>query len=244
MPYALAWRLLCSKGMGAQVLSASCRAAVSRAHAHRPLGERDAHGLVREKRGELSSLDAACCACTPRASHEAAPIPSGAYFGTRSHGMPSVMDAPELMEYVETHAFTIETRERPQPRRAHPAFGRTLAQKLTPYLPPTLCQQYAPVCRACRPFETPWTGWHASLPSSLPLPWPFSESAPRIAPFQGHRRRSPVLREGICPFAHCLVMCRWLKFVSQERRTRLCGAPLFTRLARKRRGDAQPPSQC
>jgi len=118
MPYALAWRLLCSKGMGAQVLSASCRAAVSRAHAHRPLGERDAHGLVREKRGELSSLDAACCACTPRASHEAAPIPSGAYFGTRSHGMPSVMDAPELMEYVETHAFTIETRERPQPPAA------------------------------------------------------------------------------------------------------------------------------
>jgi hypothetical protein len=69
--------------------------------------------------------------------------------------MPSVMDAPELLEYVETHTFTIETRERPQPRRAHPAFGRTLAQKLTPYLPPTLCQQYAPVCRACRPFETP-----------------------------------------------------------------------------------------
>ena len=69
--------------------------------------------------------------------------------------MPSVMDVPELMEYVETHDFTIETRERPQPRRARLAFWRTLTQKLTQYLTPTLCQQYAPVCSASRPFETP-----------------------------------------------------------------------------------------
>ena len=69
--------------------------------------------------------------------------------------MPSVMDAPELMEYVATHDLTRETRERPQPRRARPAFWRTLAQQLTPYLPPTRCQPYAPVCRASRPFETP-----------------------------------------------------------------------------------------
>jgi hypothetical protein len=69
--------------------------------------------------------------------------------------MPSVMDAPELIAYVETHDFTIETHERPQPRRARPECWRTLAQKLTQYLTPPLRQQYAPVCSASRPFETP-----------------------------------------------------------------------------------------
>ena len=69
--------------------------------------------------------------------------------------MPSVMDAPELMEYVETHDFTIETRERPQPRRARPGFWRTLAQKITQDLTPTLRQRYTPVCSVSRPFEPP-----------------------------------------------------------------------------------------
>ena len=45
--------------------------------------------------------------------------------------MPSVMDAPELMEYVETHALTLETLERPQRRRACPGCWRTLAPQIT-----------------------------------------------------------------------------------------------------------------
>jgi hypothetical protein len=47
--------------------------------------------------------------------------------------MPSVMDAPELMEYVETHELTLNelTIEPPQPRRTHPGFWRTLMQYVT-----------------------------------------------------------------------------------------------------------------
>jgi hypothetical protein len=69
--------------------------------------------------------------------------------------MPSVMDAPELMEYVETHALTLETLGRPQPRRARPGFWRTLAQKITQDLTPTLRQRYTPVGSVSRPFEPP-----------------------------------------------------------------------------------------
>ena len=69
--------------------------------------------------------------------------------------MPSVMDAPELIEYVETHDLTIETRERPQQRRVRPGFWRTLAQKITQDLTPPLRQRYASMCSASRPFETP-----------------------------------------------------------------------------------------
>ena len=69
--------------------------------------------------------------------------------------MPSVMDAPELMEYGETHDLIIETLERPQPRRARPGFWRTLAPKIIRYLTPTLRQRDASVCSASRPFETP-----------------------------------------------------------------------------------------
>jgi hypothetical protein len=69
--------------------------------------------------------------------------------------MPSVMDTPELIEYVETHDLLIETLERPQPRRARPGFWRTLAHQITRDLTPTLRQRYAPVGSASRPFETP-----------------------------------------------------------------------------------------
>ena len=69
--------------------------------------------------------------------------------------MPSVMDAPERVKYVETHDLTIETIEQPQPRRAHPGFWRTLAHKLTTHLRPTPRQRHAPSCRVPRPFETP-----------------------------------------------------------------------------------------
>ena len=63
--------------------------------------------------------------------------------------MPSVMDASELSEYVETHDLTIETSERPQRRRARPGFWRTLAHTLTTHLLP------APACSRRRPVETP-----------------------------------------------------------------------------------------
>jgi hypothetical protein len=69
--------------------------------------------------------------------------------------MPSVMDAPELVEYVETHNFTIETSERPQPRRTRPGYWRTLAHKLAMYLAPTPRERYTPACQGGRPFETP-----------------------------------------------------------------------------------------
>ena len=63
--------------------------------------------------------------------------------------MPSVIDAPELSEYVATHDLTIETLERLQIRRARPGFWRTLAHTLTRHLPP------APACSTRRPVETP-----------------------------------------------------------------------------------------
>ena len=69
--------------------------------------------------------------------------------------MPSVMDAPELSEYVETHDLTIETLERPQPRRTHPGFWCTLAQKIAGYFTPTARKQHRASCHAPRPFETP-----------------------------------------------------------------------------------------
>ena len=68
--------------------------------------------------------------------------------------MPSVMDAPKLIAYGETHDLTRETRERPHRRRARPGFWRTLARKITRYLPFLLRQRYASVCYASRPFET------------------------------------------------------------------------------------------
>jgi hypothetical protein len=47
--------------------------------------------------------------------------------------MPSVMDAPELIEYVETHELTTYELaiEPPQPRGARPGFWRTLRQYVT-----------------------------------------------------------------------------------------------------------------
>ena len=69
--------------------------------------------------------------------------------------MPSVMDAPELVEYVETHDLTIEMRERPQPHQARPRFWRTLAQTIAGYFTPAPRKQHASSCRVRQPFETP-----------------------------------------------------------------------------------------
>ena len=69
--------------------------------------------------------------------------------------MPSVMETSELVEYVETHDLKIETIEQPQPRRAHPGFWRTLAQKITHFLPLTSRKQHVSSYHVHRPFETP-----------------------------------------------------------------------------------------
>jgi hypothetical protein len=69
--------------------------------------------------------------------------------------MPSVMDAPELMEYVETHDLTIETRERPPARRVRPRFWRTLAHGIRTYLTSLRRARHAPLCPVSRPFEAP-----------------------------------------------------------------------------------------
>jgi hypothetical protein len=71
--------------------------------------------------------------------------------------MPSVMEAPELVEDVETHELTTHglTIERPQPRQARPGFWRTLAHTITTHLRPTPRKRHAPSCSVPRPFETP-----------------------------------------------------------------------------------------
>ena len=77
--------------------------------------------------------------------------------------MPSVLDAPELIEHIEIHELTIE---RPQPRRAHRGFWRTLAHGITKHLTRTPRVSQASSCSVHHPFETPMdrlTREHPSL---------------------------------------------------------------------------------
>jgi hypothetical protein len=72
--------------------------------------------------------------------------------------MPSVLDDPELVEYVETHDFAIEEtleRELLKPRRARPGFWRTLAHTITTHLTPRPFERSTPEGNAYRSFETP-----------------------------------------------------------------------------------------
>jgi hypothetical protein len=82
--------------------------------------------------------------------------------------MPSVMDAPELKEYVETHNLTIETSERPPAHRVRPGFSRTLAQRILTSLTPTRRERHAPVCPVRRPFEAPMDRLVREHPSLAP----------------------------------------------------------------------------
>src|SRR5262245_45234566 len=121
--------------------------------------------------------------------------------------MPSVMDAPELVEYVETHDFAIEEtleREPPQPYRARPGFWRTLAQKITTHLTPGPWHRHPPEGSAYRSFEPPWTGWHGRTHASLPMPLLSSAHAAPSAHLHEYRRLCPGLLEGLCPMMHCL----------------------------------------
>jgi hypothetical protein len=81
--------------------------------------------------------------------------------------MPSVMDAPELSEYVETHDLTIE-RELPQPRRAHPGFWRTRS--------PRTCPLHLRAARAGQS-RHPWTGSYGSPRPSRSMPLRSSDGA-------------------------------------------------------------------
>ena len=69
--------------------------------------------------------------------------------------MPSVMDAPKIVEYVATHDLTIETLERPQPRRSRPGFWRALAHWMATHLIPKRRERHVPLCSVHQPFETP-----------------------------------------------------------------------------------------
>ena len=71
--------------------------------------------------------------------------------------MPSVLDVPERIEYVETHELTTHelTIEQPQPHRAHAGFWRTLGHRMTQLQSRTPRVRQAPSCSAHRPFEAP-----------------------------------------------------------------------------------------
>ena len=71
--------------------------------------------------------------------------------------MPSVLDAPERMEYVETHELTTHdlTIEQPRTRRSRPGFWRTLAHRMTRLLTHTPRVRQVPSCRSNRPCEDP-----------------------------------------------------------------------------------------
>ena len=59
--------------------------------------------------------------------------------------MPSVLDAPEYVEPIETHDLTIE---QPHEGGARPGFWHTLAHRITTHLTSTPRERHAPVCHA------------------------------------------------------------------------------------------------
>jgi hypothetical protein len=66
--------------------------------------------------------------------------------------MPSIMDVPELHEFVETHDLTIE---RPQVHHTRPGFWRMLVHKITTDQYRRPWKRPAPSCSAPRSFDTP-----------------------------------------------------------------------------------------
>jgi hypothetical protein len=83
--------------------------------------------------------------------------------------MPSVMDAPELVDDVETHDLAIETLERREIRQTRPGFWRTLVHRITTYLTPTRHEWHTGACRVRRSFETPMDRFAREYPSVVPL---------------------------------------------------------------------------
>jgi hypothetical protein len=68
--------------------------------------------------------------------------------------MPSVMDAPTSMEYVETHDFTIEPIEWSPVCRISPGFWRTLAHRIGTFLSSRHRGRQASSHCVSRPYET------------------------------------------------------------------------------------------
>jgi len=66
--------------------------------------------------------------------------------------MPSIMDAPELCEFVETNDLKIE---QPQTHHTRPGFWRRLAHKIATGLNHRPCKRHTPSCNTLRTFETP-----------------------------------------------------------------------------------------
>ena len=85
--------------------------------------------------------------------------------------MPTVLDAPELIEYVETHEPTTHelTIELSQPHKTRPGFWRTLAHGITKHLTPMPHERQASSCSVHRPFETPMDRLVREHPSLAPL---------------------------------------------------------------------------
>jgi hypothetical protein len=69
--------------------------------------------------------------------------------------MPSVMDAPELLAYIDTPDHTRETLDRPQPRQSRPGFWRPWAHWIATHLIPRRRERHVPACSTPQPFESP-----------------------------------------------------------------------------------------
>ena len=85
--------------------------------------------------------------------------------------MPSVLDAPELIENVAIHELTPHELaiERPQARNTRPGFWRLLAHGITRHLTHTSRASQAPSCSVHRPFEAPMDRFTREYPSLSPL---------------------------------------------------------------------------
>jgi hypothetical protein len=68
--------------------------------------------------------------------------------------MSTVLETPEVFEHVEVETDNLPI-ERPTVSGARPGFWRTLAHRVTAYLPHTSRARYAPSYCAPRPCETP-----------------------------------------------------------------------------------------
>ena len=82
--------------------------------------------------------------------------------------MSSMMDAPELMQCIQTYDLSIETRERPKTRRAPSGLWRLLVHGISTYLTSLRRERHAPACHGSRPFETAMDRFAREYPSLAP----------------------------------------------------------------------------
>lgn len=79
--------------------------------------------------------------------------------------MPSVIDAPESMEYVDTYDLTIETMEPRERGCTRPGLWRTLVQSMVTFLTPARRERSAPSCRVSHPCEPSMDRFAREYPS-------------------------------------------------------------------------------